>query len=940
MKKTKNSKRIGVKSIHYNNNNIYIQDSFSKDIKLLYDVEYNNINKLRTVKNIEKPDNLENIAQFENIENKKGFELTKTIHDKELKSKIETVKNISYLQSLKEITDTNNFEIQIYNNYEDIKKILGAYCNHVVYKLDSLVHARTRNISTFYFDLVGTAISSRDLTKVRNKYKEKYEEYLRKKAENSKSKPTSLNPQDFEKQLDELVSVLEGFGIKFNKKKTDATATFTDKKPNFGIFGGNLDVLHTLLGDDNAKDELTEDENDTDEILATDENKRLAYDYIRMLAYIRNFSMHSAVLDNKTSKLLEQVKKDILGYKEKFIKSNTKYIFALKDIYPNDYNIIQDYFEYTTFGEKKNLGLSTDKISKQVTAKLNLNSLHIDKTKMAEFLNKFKTILTFDIYRFFNNDTLKEKCIRELKECEKKEDKESLYEKYAEKYKLHQNSFIYTLQTKLPKYLGEYENENDSDVKIDFNIDEYIKNDFLNAIYLFSIFLNKKEANSMFAEIINKIDSINELLLLSKKTGAEINSKTFASFEKTIPLNSNFNVMLTQLQLLRNLRLRKLGATAKEKKSNIKTDEYKDMFNCFNSVAYTFDSFMNDLRKGEDGKEIKPFKGKNGKFVTPKIKKPLKNIFRNSVYDSKYYQYLSTYTNTAICKQIMSNKTIVKFVLCNILGVNPRNELIGKFNIDKEHEGMLKLLSTAYHGYRRDGITDKDKAYLITPNNVSELVEVLSTFTIDKLAASIFDNTKQDFNYLSILKLYFMVCYLVVKGVMRINSSYFIAIQDYESIYKILNPNINDNETKFNFEVVDNFIKKAPNKKSRSYNQLKVLLEKEYIANYRDNEEYLKLLKQYRNAVAHCALLSDEKVWKTDIKNITSYFSLYQTLMQTKLKGLYSKAWGNNFDEYFKLNDNKSYSTKLAIALNIPFAYNMSRFNNITIEKYATKKND
>ena len=44
------------------------------------------------------------------------------------------------------------------------------------------------------------------------------------------------------------------------------------------------------------------------------------------------------------------------------------------------------------------------------------------------------------------------------------------------------------------------------------------------------------------------------------------------------------------------------------------------------------------------------------------------------------------------------------------------------------------------------------------------------------------------------------------------------------------------------------------------------------------------------------------------------------------------------FDDVFKVKDNKLYSVKFCIAINLIFAYNVSRFNNNVFEKYSDKR--
>ena len=99
--------------------------------------------------------------------------------------------------------------------------------------------------------------------------------------------------------------------------------------------------------------------------------------------------------------------------------------------------------------------------------------------------------------------------------------------------------------------------------------------------------------------------------------------------------------------------------------------------------------------------------------------------------------------------------------------------------------------------------------------------------------------------------------------------------------------------------------------------------------------KYRELLREYRNVVEHCSLLTNETSFDFKVDKLKSYFAIYQIMLQKHLKEYAVKVWKDKYEEYFPV-DEKGYSTRLTVALNMPFAYS-SRFNNITIEKYYIK---
>ena len=130
-------KRLGIKSIHYSDNKVIIEDSFSKNVEILYDVEYDDIENLNKAININK-NNDERYVDLVDLDDKSGFVLSGNVNSKKVKTEVNNVKNISYLHKKTNLSLNDNFNIQIYNNLMDINKIIISYCNHVLYSINDL----------------------------------------------------------------------------------------------------------------------------------------------------------------------------------------------------------------------------------------------------------------------------------------------------------------------------------------------------------------------------------------------------------------------------------------------------------------------------------------------------------------------------------------------------------------------------------------------------------------------------------------------------------------------------------------------------------------------------------------------------------------------------------------------------------------------------------
>ena len=202
MKKNTNIKRMGIKSVHYFDNNVVIENSFSKQQSLLFDVKYDNISQLKNATEVKDFDNNTNPVEFVDIKNKKGFRLFKKVKGLSLLSRIKNVKTLSYAQQVFGVTDSNNIEIQIYQNYEDIRKIIANHCNHIIYSLNSVakIHLPEHNL----FDLIGMMSATTP-----------FEEF-----DQSQFAYNKISMKD--KVIPAYTEILPMFGINLQKKKSKA----------------------------------------------------------------------------------------------------------------------------------------------------------------------------------------------------------------------------------------------------------------------------------------------------------------------------------------------------------------------------------------------------------------------------------------------------------------------------------------------------------------------------------------------------------------------------------------------------------------------------------------------------------------------------------------------------------------------------------------------
>lgn len=971
-----NIKRMGVKSIHYSGNNVLIEDSFVKgNGQMLFNAKYDDIETLNKEQGL-KGAPLRPIS-FCDLDNESGFMLTYKVNRDMLVSSINRVKKDSFLQNCANISTDNNIEIQIYNNYQDIRKLIGNYCNHVVYSIDSNLPK-----GELHFDNIGMIFTNSDLenykfnndklekfiksslipaTKVllenagiliNIKEKVDYAECIKYVCNSNNAQPrfgrrydtpdndfNSPLPQGIKNILNNLEpSETELFKNLGNKMSDEFTYIKHYNNSNIKIKQRINDILYKYFYKTELNTKLR------NEMPNTIKQNDIVFDYIRLFSAIRQFSVHGLddifnkdKFNDKINKnILDIAKQDRNNFKNSFVKNNSKYFAILRDIYP-DKNVFQEFFDFVLYDSSKNLGISIDNIRKIIfeeNKEVILASVKNEQGIMSDFLNKYKTILKFDLYRYFRTQDV-EKYIIKIKQCKNNEEKDIEYQNFAkEYYDKYKNKILDTYKQAILQYVGKKYNES---INFEPILKSFEDNNFFNCLYVFSKFLTDKEAVDFWSQLINKMESISDLCSLAKCNKVSITNVSKIT-ENVINLEQ-IDKYVETLKIMKSIRMRNCV-----KKKDKKSIDFKKVYNTFNSNVYSYQDFQNKLKLNENGDICESGNKKHKRDV-----KPLKQFLRNNVYNSKQYQYILHYSKPEFCKKIIEQKEIIRFALYNMIGEDAKG-LTQELNIRKEKESMYKYISKVYHDFYYEDISETSQNFWLTRQQVDELIDSVKNLSLDNLSNTIFKET--DKNYTVIVRLYLNICYLIIKNLMRQNANYYVAIQDYENMYRLLNQNTKSSDTEFDFTVLQAYMKYSRNKNSRSLNQLKSLLNKDYIKSVHKNfvldNDYKQMIRRYRNIVCHCSLLENEEIFGTkQITNITSYFALYQILIQNKLKEdekrkekkYEENKWFKNNMNLFKLDKDKSYSTKLCIALNFPCAYNMARFNNITIEKYNIKNN-
>lgn len=926
--KTSNIKRMGVKSIHYVDNIVLIEDSFSKDVNILFENKYEDIDNLMNPEEKHK----KNRVEFEDIDDKPGFYLESNVLNEELKAIVSSVKNTSYVsKKLYGNIDKENINIQIKHNYDDIRKIISIYVNDVIYALNAYEEVDRIGMLPSFIELADNREKKNIIENTLLPFYFKLQEYsnieLFDERKFNAEITNIINNNCSDKIIDNILKtyvkkddIKELLIVNKKDKDLDLSEKVNDESSIYQIIKNIFYVLTNEFDEKiNFKDSLkfyNKNKNRYKNILKNIPFIKMVfslenvYDTLRILSSVRQFAAHGYKINISDNKLLTRATNDINKFFDDFYKVNKKNIYIVNKYYNN--NSSKEFRNFILYDKAKTLPISINKISNLILE--DLSGLNTDiKSKVA-------LLLPFIIYKhyqknypFIFNDNIddKNKYNDFIKEFKSAIDKDELYLKKKEEIrkKIDLNKLIKLINDNIKKKDKDFNTEeNDSTIKI--NISNELK-----LLYVFSIYLPKKEANSLFSNLITKLNSINDLVKLVKKFKAfdialdnelikDEKYKSFFNFENAIKSDELYFYEYDNLNLLKSLRNKQ--DSVKKLKGEITSKDLKNIFNSFENSLYDFKDFDSDLNKDEKGNKV----------TNKKLRKvkPLKQFLRNQVYSSKYYQYIDKYTNTSICKYINKNGAIIRYVLNNMLKNDEKNNVTHQYD----------YLKGIYERYSKEQISDKSEI-------VEKLIKALGELNLKNIKDSIFNELTYD--YKSLVSLYFNISYQVVKGIINVNSTYFLAFEEYINLCDKDRHLIGKNPI-YDFKFKNEYQEDNKVKKDKFINQLNSLDNKKEIK-FINNNTYI--FKNYRNFVEHVNVLMKKQEGLKNIFDKLLKFN-YEELSFFKIYNLILGLYIDGFIKDYPLEENNKNFQNQVIALNYIFAYNPARFNRITIEKYYNNR--
>ena len=789
----------------------------------------------------------------------------------------------------------DNMHIQAIYNIFDIEKTLAKHITNIIYAVNSLDRSYIQSGN----DTIGFGLN----------YRIPYAEYGGGKDSNGKPE----NKSAWEKR--------ESF-IKF----------YNNAKDRFGYF----ESVFYQNGKPISREKL--------------------YIYLNILNFVRNSTFHynntSTYLYRKEYKytdndngsvkefefvsyLNEFVKNKFKNINKNFISNEKNNLYIILNAYGEDIEDVEvvkkysrELYKLSVLKTNKNLGVNVKKL-RESAIEYGYCPLPYDKEKEVAKLSsiKHKLYKTYDfvITHYLNsNDKLLLEIVEALRLSKNDDEKENVYRIYAEKifkaeYVINPIKTISNLfaekGNKLFNEKVSISEEYVEDIRIDKNIHNFTK-----VIFFLTCFLDGKEINDLLTNIISKLQVIEDHNNVIKFI-AENDDAVYKDYSDKYAVFKNSGKIATELEAIKSI-ARMENKIDKAFKEPLLKDAMLALGVSPNVLDEKYEKyFKTDVDADKDHQKVSTF-------------------LMNNVINNSRFKYVVKYINPADINRLAKNKHLVKFVLDQI----PHKQIDSYYNSvcneeEPSYKGKIQLLTKK-----------------ITGLNFYSLFENCKIPNVEK------EKKK------AVITLYFTIIYILVKNLVNINGLYTLALyfverdgffykkicekklietlkkKDKKQLYKdddyLLLPEIFSG-SKYREETKN---LKLPKEKDRE-------IMKKYLPNDEDRKEYNKFFKQYRNNIVHLKIIAKlSELTKNIDKDINSYFDIYHYCTQrvmfdycqknnnvvlAKMKDL---AHIKSDCDEFSSKNTYPYSSAVLRFMNLPFAYNVPRFKNLSYQKFFDKQ--
>lgn len=544
------------------------------------------------------------------------------------------------------------------------------------------------------------------------------------------------------------------------------------------------------------------------------------------------------------------------------------------------------YYDFVVRKNYKFMGFSIKELREIITKTIPEAAVVKDE-KYDTVRQKLNRLFDFAIYDYYRkNPAEADSIVCTLRAVQSETDKQLIYRRSARQ--LWKSIRATVLSHILPNMNGDAIKAivADPDITADALKDVLVSanaNYFVKFLYMLTRFQNGKEINDLITTCINKFENIASFItVLEERHIGRRFAPEYGIFERSAEIA---------------MQLREMNNFAR---MSMKSDEVATKKAMFEDAAL--------ILGYENTAELDSMLDR---MLDPKgTEKGFRNFIVNNVIESVRFDYLVRYCNPTKVRKLASNAVVLGFVLKGI----PDDQILRYYNSctgSEEKECAPRM---------RGELTQKLEG--ISFNEFKDVHQQDATAT----AAQAQDKVRKQ----AIIRLYLAVLYLLVKNMVYVNSRYFMAFHCLER----------DNSLYTGTEIKkDDYASFARAFMQEERHRKNVRAARYIDVDFANSDP--QAVREYRNCVEHLSAVRHMYEYIGGVGKMDSYFDLYHYIVQRHLADQNDRAVkeGKSHIENPKMlgfiANMKRYngcSKDMIKALNVPFAYNLARFKNLSVD--------
>lgn len=827
----------------------------------------------------------------------------------------------------------DNLRVQIAYNIFDIQKIFGTYINNIIYSFYNLSRDEFQSDN----DVIGTL-------------------YMLKDFDGQKETDTFRQAKALLERTEAYYSYFDNVFKKIDKKKKRNDDYEGERNE---ILRYNFNVLRVLsfLRQICAHAKVK---------VSSDNDREKGGVFVDSLDALFNISRFFDAVAPELNEVINSVySKGIDDINDNFVKNGKNSFYILSKIYPEvaREDLLKEYYYFVVSKEGNNIGISTKKLKEAIIAQ---DMSYIKSKDYDTYRNKLYTVLCFILVKELNErTTIREQMVADLRDNMNGDiGREDIYSKYAKiiyaqvKPRFDAMKNVFEEEAKGVIVPDKEEAVKFSNGALDkseierFCITSANTDSVAKIIYFLCKFLDGKEINELCCAMMNKLDGINDLIETAEQCGAKIE------------FVNNFNVLSKCGTISGQIRVVK---SISKMKKEIDVDNETIFLDAFELLGKRIEKYKKDdsgnVLRNDDGKVLRTKEYNNIRKMLCKKDRRL-NFIANSIIKSKWFSYIVRYNQPSECQAIMKNKTLVKFALDELPDLQIQRYFVALYGDEDlpSYGEMRKILLKKLHDF---SIRDFDE-------------EIGSLFDEMKRKDKFCESDRKK----SLFRLYLTIAYLITKSMVKINTRFSIACATYERDYALLCASNKQerawssgatalaltrkflNQDKLIFEkhyAREGEISKLPKEERKAMRKVNDQLLKQthfskhsycYIVDnvnrltggecrtdkrvlpvLNEKNDNAGILRDFRKTIAHLNVVHKMVDYVAEIKGITSYYAFFCYVLQRMPIG--NKNEKNALKEKYSETAKTfgTYSKDFMWLINLPFAYNLPRYKNLSNEQ-------